>query len=123
MTYHSKIKLNENERRVLEVLANDSLRDGEMCITFDWIEGETKLNTKDVRRSCRSLRKKGFAEFYRGLMTEDGEVAGSGYCVSRAGEAFLKPCDVCGDVIMYEYDGKLECEKHYKQSKKTDPML
>jgi len=119
----TKIKINPTEHAVLEVLEANSRRDGELCITFSWIADDAKLALKEVRRACRSLKKKGLAEFYRGLMTEDGEVAGSGYCVSKAGEAYLKPCDVCGDVITYDYAADngaqiLECEKHYKQSPK-----
>jgi hypothetical protein len=77
--------LTQNEREVLRVLFESSQPDGEMCLPFSYIEGDTKLNTKEVRKACRSLRMKGFAQFYRGLMTEDGEVAGSGYSITEAG--------------------------------------
>lgn len=118
-------KVTETERKVLECLAENSRRDGEMCITFSWIVDDTKLTLAQVRRSCRALRKKGLAEFYRGLMTEDGEAAGSGYSITRAGESVISPCDVCGEPATYEYDGKRECEDHYKQSPKADqkPLL
>ena len=79
----------------------------------------TDLTLKEVRRSCRSLKKKGLAEFYRGLFDEDGKAAGSGYCATRKGASLICPCDICGDLAMYDYDGKLECENHYGKSTKT----
>ena len=47
---------------------------------------ETKLEKTQVRRSVRSLARKGLAEFVRGLFDDDGMVAGSGYCCTRAGK-------------------------------------
>lgn len=38
-----------------------------------------------ARSACRSLAAKGLAQYWRGLFTEDGEVAGSGYAITRAG--------------------------------------
>jgi hypothetical protein len=55
-------------------------------VSFESITEDTKLDVKAVRRSCRLLARKGLAEFYRGLMTEDGEMAGSGDCISHAAE-------------------------------------
>lgn len=120
MTRDDKITLNENERKVLAVLDEVTDTWGERCITFSWIIDDAKLTLKEVRRACRSLRRKGLAEFYRGLMDEDGRVAGSGYCISKSGKAFMHPCDVCGAEASYDYDGKLECETHYRQSAKGD---
>lgn len=138
----SKITLNDNERKVLEVLEEISRPDGEMCVAFNYIMGETKFDRKMVRKACRSLARKGLAAFYRGLMTEDGEVAGSGYSITTAGEAFLKPCDVCGGRITFEYvvdaEGRAEwekdhdektavqireCETHHKKSPKHQKTL
>lgn len=38
---------------------------------------------------CRSLKDRGFARYQRGLFTEDGETAGSGYGITRKGLAYL----------------------------------
>jgi len=38
-----------------------------------------------VRAALRQLRNKGYATYERGLFTEDGEVAGSGYTCTDAG--------------------------------------
>lgn len=111
---------------VLKVLHDDSRIDGEMCIGFSWIMGATILSMgrKEVRDACRSLRNKGLAQFVRGLMTEDGQVAGAGYCITMDGCAFLQPCDVCGKMIDYDYTNEkngqsiLECSNHYQKSPK-----
>lgn len=126
----TKIEVSENELKVLEVLNELTRTHGETCIAFDYILGETKLPLKEIRNACRSLTKKGLAEFYRGLMTEEGEVAGSGYCISYEGQKYLSPCDLCGDLAVFDYyvdengsqvlsdQGRhlLECEEHYKKS-------
>lgn len=78
--------INENEKKVLTVLSAETDTLGERCIYFSLIEYESKLTTKEVRKACRSLRKKGLAYYYRGLMNDDGEVGGSGYCISQKGQ-------------------------------------
>lgn len=78
--------INENEKRVLIFMAEsyDSFGEGG-CYYFKTIAEDLKLEIKQVRRACRSLKKKGFAEYVRGLFDEDGMVAGSGYCCSKSG--------------------------------------
>lgn len=79
------IRLNENERKVLTVLVgvyNDSLS---YCLPFTPIEMDAGLSRREVRRACRSLKRKGLAKFCKGLWTEDGEPAGSGYCATKTG--------------------------------------
>jgi hypothetical protein len=115
---NDSVRINDNERRVLSFLDAETDHWAENCITFSWIADDTKLGLKEVRRAARSLRRKGLAEFHRGLMTEDGQVAGSGYCISKAGQALLHPCDICGAEAQYEYEGKRECENHHGQSVK-----
>lgn len=130
---NEKIKINENERIVLEVLAEEWNSDSS-CFYFKGILSRLKglkneLDLKQVRRACRSLAKKGLAQFVRGLFDEDGMVAGAGYCATEAGVAMITPCDVCGRLATYDYevdekgeqtmnDGQrvLECEEHYKKS-------
>ncbi|WP_417257385.1 hypothetical protein [Celeribacter sp.] len=54
------------------------------CFTNEWI-------TKDMARAiCRSLTDRGFAEYCRGLWTEDGEPAGAGYRITDAGRKYLE---------------------------------
>ena len=85
-----EMKIGEQERQVLIVLSDYWHEEGN-CIYFKTIEQETKLNTGQVRRACRSLARKDLAEFHRGLFTEDGEVAGSGYCASEKGAYLIDP--------------------------------
>lgn len=48
------------------------------------------LPEADVRRTVRHLARRGWAVFGKGLWTEDGEVAGSGYAITPAGMAVFK---------------------------------
>jgi len=81
-------RLTDHERAVLRHLA--SL--GEECgfQGFSPIGLATDLSRKEVRRACRSLKRKGFAEFSNGLFNEDGGMAGSGYAATRAGLAITE---------------------------------
>jgi len=127
-----KINVNENERKVLEQLAEDD----EVCFYFKSLAGDG-LDIKAVRRACRSLARKGLAEFHRGLFNEDGQVAGSGYGITSDGLLYINPCDIsgCGGRVSYDYKkdvaGKFnwdvgfdtktsrrirECEDHYRKS-------
>lgn len=78
-------ELTENEIKVLGVLAGETDTWGEQCLPFSWIEEDTKFDRKTIRKACRVLREKGLVVYLRGLMTEDGEVAGSGYHISPEG--------------------------------------
>ena len=82
--------INPNERKVLRALyAIYSEYDGFCFLKFRSLSRRTKLNRAEVRRSARSLKRKGLAEFGRGLWTEDGEVAGSGYACTKLGATVL----------------------------------
>jgi hypothetical protein len=48
----------------------------------------TGLLNDQVGRALGALKRLGFVEFRRGLFTEDGEVAGCGYRVTRDGYAW-----------------------------------
>lgn len=64
------------------------------CLGFDAIARRSGLSRDKVRRTVRALARKGLAEFHRGLFTEDGLTAGSGYCASSAGYALAKTLNV-----------------------------
>lgn len=72
-----------NETKVLALLVSGDEDFGAM--SFSGIAELIKLNRKEIRRACRALKRKGLAEFYRGLWTEDGVPAGSGYAATAAG--------------------------------------
>jgi len=68
------MKLTPDEIQVL--FAFDNV---EYYSNFKCLSAVTGLPIDTVRAACRSLKEKGYACFSRGLFTEDGEVAGSGY--------------------------------------------
>ncbi len=77
----------EAELKCLIVLHEESQPRGEMCLHFRTIQNVTGYDRATVRRHVRRLKRKGFAEFYQGLCTEDGEFAGAGYCITTEGQA------------------------------------
>lgn len=93
------MNINEHEQKVLVFLADEFHGEG-YGFGFASIMQETGLDRRLVRLACRSLKRKGMTEFYRGLWTEDGEPAGSGYGATKAGvqfaEGFPRLCDGCG---------------------------
>ncbi len=86
------ISLTERERPVLLLLREYTRPYGEYCVPFSTLSGEPRNSawTCEVRRIVRQLARKGLAEYYRGLFDDDGEMRGSGYCITRAGLATLK---------------------------------
>jgi hypothetical protein len=80
-----KIVLKEGERKVLEFLRSHY----DFSIGFKWISEETGLPRDEVRRICRSLKRRELTYFVTGGMTEDGEVAGSGYGITDRATEFI----------------------------------
>jgi len=85
-------KLNRNEAKVLAHLAAVAGDFG--CFPFRPLMQRTRLKRAEVRRVCRSLARKGLAEFHRGLWNEDGEPVGSGYGATELGVAAVSHTDV-----------------------------
>jgi 1,4-dihydroxy-2-naphthoyl-CoA synthase len=84
------MKLRPETIKVLKCLAdNYDTYEGFHYHTFNGICSETSLNRPTVRRACRLLTRKGLAQFGRGLWTEDGTPAGSGYAATSAGKEFV----------------------------------
>ncbi len=78
--------INDNERKVLAALVDAYSTYEDFCFKgFAGIMSFTGLDRKTVRRAARSLARKGLAQYGRGLWTEDGEMAGSGYACTKAG--------------------------------------
>ena len=75
--------MNKNEIEVLAFLATGNEDFGGYC--FAPIMEHTKLDRRQVRLACRSLKRRGFAEFFRGMWTDDGEPYGSGYAATLSG--------------------------------------
>lgn len=80
----------EGHRRCLESLDSLTSPDGEFCTPFRPIEQDTGYDRRTVRRYVRALARKGLAEYFKGLTTEDGEFAGAGYCITREGSSLIE---------------------------------
>jgi hypothetical protein len=80
-------KLTANCTKVLAKLCSGG---EDWCFPFAPIMRDTGLDRATVRRACRLLKRKGMAEFHRGLWTEDGNLAGAGYSASPAGRLALE---------------------------------
>jgi hypothetical protein len=83
-----EVTLNDWQRECLTTLFEMSKPDGEMCLSFNAIGGEA--NWKKTRVAVRALARKGLAEYYRGLTNDDGDMCGSGYCITHAGIELAK---------------------------------
>lgn len=80
--------INDNERKVLTVLSDYEMEG--QCLYFRSIALEVNMDWRKVRRVVRALARKGLAEYHRGLFDDDGRVAGSGYCISKAGRTAIR---------------------------------
>jgi hypothetical protein len=59
--------------------------------SFKSLSRSTGLDRRQVRLDVRRLARKGFAQYGKGLWTDDGDLAGAGYAITDAGRAALKP--------------------------------
>jgi hypothetical protein len=60
------------------------------CVGLKHLEDSLRLPKEVIRGVMANLRHKGFAAHKRGLMTEDGDLFGSGYHITAAGHAELQ---------------------------------
>ena len=91
------LKINALELQVLMGMdenthPRDKWEGGDFYYTFKSIQGYSGIPMEKVRRTVRSLARKGFMEFRRGLMTEDQEAAGSGYRITEEGRLYVEKC-------------------------------
>lgn len=54
----------------------------EGCLSYRMISEFTGTDLKVLKKMVPELRKLGYVEFHRGLLDDDGQVAGSGHCLS-----------------------------------------
>ncbi len=111
MNQVTQIKISEREKACLKVLAEHFEHDAN-CMYMRFIAKETKLTLVQVRRSVRSLARKGLAAYERGLFDDDGKVAGSGYRATLEGAMMFNACIDCKDALADMVDGR--CEKCWK---------
>ena len=88
-----KVKLSELQLKLLSNL-DKACRDGwEDYLYYPYrsiTDGLDDVERKELTKAMRRLRKLELAHFSRGLMTEDGEVAGSGFRITDAGREYLE---------------------------------
>lgn len=58
---------------------------GFTCYTFKGLARMSSLDPKLIRRTVRSLARKGLTGYEKGLMNENGEVCGAGYGITKLG--------------------------------------
>lgn len=87
MTMAKPITVSDRQMKVLRYLAHGEYG---YAYYFSSIARGTKMRKDEVRRACRALARKKLAEHIRGLFTDDGMVAGSGYSCTPAGRKFLE---------------------------------
>lgn len=71
------------------VALNDKTEPDEFYVGFGPLQQSLEITRNELRRACRSLARKGLAGYCKGLMTEEGEMAGAGYAVTREGRETL----------------------------------
>lgn len=85
------MRLSANERALLLAMNEHCSTEyedfgGKCCYSFASLaEMCPALPARMIRRTVRSLARKGLTGFERGLMNEDGGLAGAGYGIERAG--------------------------------------
>lgn len=79
-------KAQTDERKILEVLADEQQG---YCLNFNTISKRSGLPRPYARIVTRRLARKGLAYYARGLWTEDGDMAGSGYGATDLGRTAL----------------------------------
>lgn len=60
-------------------------------LSFDTIAGRAGIDRSKVRRAVRALARKGLVEFHRVSWTDDGEMCGAGYGLTKLGVELREP--------------------------------
>jgi hypothetical protein len=89
--FGAAMSISEREMQALNALAGI---DEDHYLNFKAIARRSGLRPEFVRRSVRALARKGLAEYGKGLWTDEGELAGSGYRATAVGRtAAVKPIE------------------------------
>lgn len=86
------MKLLDHHKEVLRALVQADEDCGERYfMNFRTISGWCAVkDVRKVRRIVRHLARRGLTEYKSGLWNDDGEMAGSGYRITKAGERALE---------------------------------
>jgi predicted transcriptional regulator len=83
------LPVSERELKALRALGQVYADDGNF-LSFRGIAQRSNLDKSHVRRAVRALARKGFAEYAKGLWSDDGEMRGAGYCCTHDGMTLLQ---------------------------------
>lgn len=83
------VVITDNERKVLEYLCSQESDGGDYYYPFAPIIKHTGLDRRHVRLACRSLSRKGLAEYAKALTNDDGDFCGAGYCATDNGRQLI----------------------------------
>lgn len=86
------VRLTQLQRQLLTAWRGTNEEFG--CLSFRTIARRSGVQRDLVRRVTRALARKGLAQFHRGLWTDGGEPAGSGYGLTALGSAALDLIDL-----------------------------
>lgn len=113
-------RLPPHQRTVLGAFADNAADDyeGPWAYSFREIMEWTGFSRAQVSRACKALRRYGFLSFERGLFNEDGQVAGSGYAITRAGRSWWTIRED-GSQAPLTRDGEVEPQANTTEPKAT----
>ena len=72
------MKLTDNQIKILRAFREQTEED--LYYSYGWLEID--LDIKTLKKEMKGLRELGLVDFQRGLMDEDGGVAGSGHQIA-----------------------------------------
>lgn len=78
--------LTDFEEEVLITLNSDA----EYCHNYKSLSHYLECGKEDLIPVIERFKELGFLEYYRGLMNDEGEVAGSGWCRSKKGNDYIE---------------------------------
>lgn len=113
----------DNEVKIIKYLTSDEYYYG-----YDYICDETGLDQATAKQAIDQLRSVGVVRFARGLMNDDGEVAGSGFGIRNTVRAeallyrYYQSNSHSVSDILVQLAGILERNKHPEMSKALDEL-
>ncbi|WP_319568358.1 hypothetical protein [Cohaesibacter marisflavi] len=82
------------ERHVLRLLADAYESNQDFCYCTLKTLVTTEINREIIRAILIDLRKDDLATYAKGLWTDDGELAGSGYAITPEGRDYLRALEL-----------------------------
>jgi hypothetical protein len=79
-----EIEISDLQIKILQNLESNN----SYCVGYDYLGDIADRNT--LKPNIHFLKTIGLVQYFRGLMNDDGEVAGSGFCRTLEGDKFLE---------------------------------